>query len=373
MLAHELPVRGDATFGQPADQLPRVLLVLDWFLKFVAPQAIALRRAGADVAMLHRTHLYEFNGCEEERDVLQEDVRAAGVRTMALPGRISSPLEIPAFMSLFNEIRRWHPEIVHAHDNHDPRLLALARAPRCVVTIHDPRPHTGARELNGMRARVRNAWLKKADRIVVHGAALKEILSETVPAELISVLPLGTDVASAPAPIPDRPTVLLFGRLEPYKGVEVLGNAMRLVWRERSDARLLVAGSGPEAVNVPTDPRVELMPEYISEERLPELFARASIVVLPYLDGSQSAVGLKAIGLGIPVLVTNVGSLPELATEPALVVPPADAEALAAGLLNALDHDLGLRRRTLEHARRNFSWEVVAERTLDLYREVLEA
>jgi glycosyltransferase involved in cell wall biosynthesis len=350
---------------------PRVLLAFDWFWKYAAPQAVALRRAGAPVAILHRTHLHEFAGRADERDTLLSEVRSTGVEAFAVPGRFTSIGALPRIAAVGVTLRGWRPDIVHAHDNYDPRLLALTRGLPLVLTIHDPRPHLGAVQTTGVRARIRRAWLRRADRIVVHGEALRDELTATVPAERIAVVPHGTDVASEPAPMPDQPLVLLFGRLEAYKGVGVLADAMRLVWSERADVRLVVAGSGPEARRVPEDSRVELLEGYVPEAALDELFARASLIVLPYLDASQSGVGLQAIARGIPVVVTNVGSLPDLAPDRALIVPPRDPEALAAGIVVALEHDGELRRRTLEHARRFFSWDVVAHRSLALYRDVM--
>jgi glycosyltransferase involved in cell wall biosynthesis len=95
--------------------------------------------------------------------------------------------------------------------------------------------------------------------------------------------------------------------------------------------------------------------------------------VLPYDQASQSGVGLLAMGRGIPSIVTRVGALPELAVDDSLVVPPHDPAALASAILGHLDHGEVLRRRVLEHARRNFSWEVAAEHSLRVYREAVAA
>lgn len=349
---------------------PRVLLAFDWFWKYAAAQALALRRAGAPVAMLHRTHVYEFAGRTEERDALLASVRQVGVNTFAVPGRVRSVRALPAITAVRQRLRSWRPDIVHAHDNADPRLLVLTRGMRLVVTVHDPRPHLGAASPIWLRVQARKAWLRRADRIIVHGEALRDVLAEDIARERIAVVPHGADVAAEPLPVPSAPAVLLFGRLEPYKGLRVLLEAMRLVWRERPDTRLVVAGTGPEAAVVPDDPRVERVEGYVPEAQLDALFARATLVALPYLEGSQSGVGLQAIARGVPVVASRVGSLPEL-TARDLVVPPGDAAALAAALLRTLGHHGALRERTLDHAGRHFSWDVLAERSLALYREVL--
>ena len=58
---------------------------------------------------------------------------------------------------------------------------------------------------------------------------------------------------------------LLVGQLKQYKGVEVLVEAMRLVWERRAETRLVVAGEGQAAWLVPEDPRISLIPRYMPE------------------------------------------------------------------------------------------------------------
>ena len=81
---------------------------------------------------------------------------------------------------------------------------------------------------------------------------------------------------SEPLPRPESPSVLLFGRLEQYKGVEVLVEAMRLVWTRRPDVTLVVAGAGEAARLVPDDPRISLIPRYIPESEVDDA-ARGSL------------------------------------------------------------------------------------------------
>jgi glycosyltransferase involved in cell wall biosynthesis len=352
-------------------QTPRVVIVFDWFWKYAAGQADALRRAGVPVALLHRTHAYEFAGRADERDKLLEQSKRAGIASFPVPGRFRSASGWSRVIPLHRRVAAWGPDLVHAHDNYDPRLLTLTRGLPCLLTVHDPVPHSGAAVLRGARARVRAAWLRRADRIVVHSRRLADALPAGFPRERIAIIPHGVDVAVRPTPVPEQPAVLLFGRLEAYKGVHVLVEAMRLVWRVRPDVRLIVAGAGPEIARLPRDPRVELSAGYVPEAGLKALFGRASVVSLAYLDGSQSAVGLQAVARGIPAVVSDVGALAELACDPTLVVPPGQPAALSQALLRALESGADLRERVLEHARRTFSWHVVTRQALALYREVL--
>src|SRR6266498_6019845 len=76
----------------------RVVIAFDWFLKYVARQAIALRSARVDVALLCRTHAHEFDGRSEERRRLLELVEEAGVGVLEVPGRFRSTSALPALL-----------------------------------------------------------------------------------------------------------------------------------------------------------------------------------------------------------------------------------------------------------------------------------
>jgi glycosyltransferase involved in cell wall biosynthesis len=344
----------------------RVLLVCDWFLKYVGPFAEALRRAGIPVAVAIRDHAHEFGGDRAERSRVVEGMRAAGVEVIELPGRGSSLLRaLPALA----RVRRWRADVVHAQSEiHDPRLLAAVRGLPLALMIHDPRPHLGSAR-RPLRLRLWQwLWVSRANLLLVHSEALAPVVGARKP---VRALPHGASVRRAPAAAPSRPTVVLFGRLEYYKGVRVLLAAMDLVWEARPETLLVIAGQGPELEVVPRDPRIEVVAGYVPEADVERLMERASLVVLPYLEASQSGVGVQAIGRGIPIVVTDVGGLPDLALDSTFVVPAGDAAALARALLRHLDHAVAIRERTLAQARDLVGWDCVAHKALRIYDELV--
>jgi glycosyltransferase involved in cell wall biosynthesis len=117
-----------------------------------------------------------------------------------------------------------------------------------------------------------------------------------------------------------------------------LVEAMQEVWRARPDVVLVVAGRGPSAAEVPEHPKIRRLLRYVSEEEVDRLLAQATLVAAPYIEASQSAVVSLAVARGIPTVVTDQGSLAELAPDPSLVVPAGDVSALAESLLAHLDH-----------------------------------
>jgi glycosyltransferase involved in cell wall biosynthesis len=346
----------------------RILIVCDFLFKYGSQQARSLADAGHDVAVLCRSHALEFGGSEPERDEVLAGLRGAGVRVLVLPGRTRSVAAVPAMLALRRELRRWRPQVVHVHENHEPRLLALTHGFCTVLTIHDPSQHPGAAPFTRSEAWIFDRWVRRAERFVVHGEALADELAPLVGRDRIAVIPHGTWPRSEPLDQPESPTVLLFGRLELYKGLEVLVAAMPLVWERRPDARLVVAGAGQAAALVPDDPRISLIARYISESEVDELLAGASLVALPYTQASQSGVGLLAIAAGVPVVVSDLGALPELAYDPSFVAEAGNPCALADAIVRHLDDGADVRQTVLRHVRERFSWERSAALSTELYR-----
>ena len=354
--------------GAEAVPTRRVLLLCDWFLKYVAPFAVALKGTGAEVALLCSDHATEFGGAADERQALIDRLVAAGVEVIVMPGANTSVSR--AAWTALREARAFKADVIHAQTEIlDPRMLLAARGAPVVLMVHDPEPHLGAATHTFHHGTLQALWRRRADLILVHGERLAKAVRTSRP---VRVIPHGMVPHERPLPRPREPVVLLFGRLEYYKGVRVMLEAMELVWAKRPDVRLVVAGEGPEVGHVPTDdPRIEFHRGYVPEAEVETLYARASLVALPYLEGSQSGVGLLALARGVPLVVTDVGDLPDLVPDETFVARPGDPQSLAGTLLAHLDHDDAFRAEALESSRAKFGWDAVARRALQLYDELL--
>ncbi|HEY3701412.1 MAG TPA: glycosyltransferase family 1 protein [Acidimicrobiales bacterium] len=174
---------------------------------------------------------------------------------------------------------------------------------------------------------------------------------------------------------PDRPPYLLFvGALQPRKGPIVALDALA---RLSEDLQLVMVGPvkrGFGEVRAAMDrlrlgSRVELA-GYVSKKDLAALYRGAACMIFPsHYEGFGLPV-LEAMASGTPVVATTAGAIPEVAGDAAVLVPPGDADALAAGVQVAIADRDRLVAAGLDRARR-FRWASVAERTLDVYRELL--
>lgn len=249
-------------------------------------------------------------------------------------------------------------------------LLVPARHPR-LLTAHDvlPRePRPG--QLAGQRK-----LYERMDAVIVHsehGAArLRDELG--LDPALVHVIRhgalTGLDVpGEAPFAKPDRPVVLMFGLLRPYKGVDVLLEAWR---RGGVDAELWVIGMPRMDVSAIHGPNVRTALRFVSAGELAGAFRAADLVVLPYREIDQSGVLFTALAFGKPMLLTRVGGFPEVAaTGAAAVVEPGDPDALAAEL-RALVADperlSAMAAASRAAAAGEYGWDAIARRTLDLY------
>jgi glycosyltransferase involved in cell wall biosynthesis len=159
----------------------------------------------------------------------------------------------------------------------------------------------------------------------------------------------------------DRAVVLFFGLIRPYKGLVYLIEAMPQVLR-RIDCSLLVAGEFYDDKSKYTNlierhglqARVRIEDKYINNEDVGLYFGAADVVVLPYIEASQSGIVPIAYGFNTPVISTRVGGLPEAVTDgkTGFLVEPGDAGQLAETIVRYYEagHEQSFREEIKKHA-----------------------
>jgi starch synthase len=358
----------------------RVLLGCDFHLRYSANLAGGLARAGADVALLNRDHDLEFGGAEGSADAYV-DTAIDGARRFRVPGRVRSVAGWREAVAVRRQVAAFAPGVLHVQESvgNDPRLLLAARLGRrpFAVTVHDPSPHPG--DTVAIQDRPFNSLLVRFAKLVfVHGEQLREELYENFsPRGEVVVVPHGVTAAEA-SPLPTGPHLLFFGRISRYKGIDTLLDAMAKVWERVPEATLTIAGSGElEPHPGLDDRRVEIRNEYLPDSALPDLFRAARAVVLPYRQASQSGVGSMVKPYGRPLVVTEVGGLPELVADGSgLTVAAEDPAALSVAILRILEDDAladRLAQAAATQGEGGAGWDRVAELTLAAYREHLGA
>lgn len=287
--------------------------------------------------------------------------------------------ELPGFLTA---LRGPQDHVLHFLNRHEYLTLAapLVRK-RLVVTMHDPRPHLG----EGSPRKLLANWMlrRQARRIVVLGELLKEHLVEQgVRADKVHVVPHG--VFCPPGEVcalPEAPVGLFFGRILPYKGLEVLLEAAPLIRERVPDFQLVVAGDGDvrpyqELLDRElASGQCQLLNRFIPDEEMAGLLARSTVILLPYLEATQSGVVPLAYGAARPVVASAVGAIPEIVVhgQTGLLVPPRDPQALAQAATELLT-DPELARRLAaggrDYACTTLSWQAIAGEMIRIYGAV---
>ncbi|WP_220680611.1 glycosyltransferase family 4 protein [Methanofollis formosanus] len=286
----------------------------------------------------------------------------------------------PRAVRFLAALQRERPEVIHFQLTPPWFLLffPFLRKYPMVTTIHDVRPHTGSRAFDQVISN--GAYINRSDAVIVHGQWAKEVLGA---GEKCHVVPHGDyaffgDCGENARCAEETGTVLFFGRIEDYKGLSYLLDAMSGVVRRVPDARLVIAGSGDlSPYQKAIDPAwCEVHNRYIKDDEVAGFFMRASVVVLPYIEGTQTGIVPIAYAFRKPVVVTAVGSIPEVVDdgETGRVVRARDVEALEealSGLLIDPKRCTEMGEAGYRKMRAELSWEVVAERTREVYRSTI--
>ena len=166
----------------------------------------------------------------------------------------------------------------------------------------------------------------------------------------------------------DEHVLLFFGYVREYKGLKYLLLAMPAILREDSKMRLLVVGefgSDREDYQALIDEsgigeRVNVVDSYTPDREVEKYFAAADLVVLPYISATQSGIVQIAYGFTKPVIVTDVGGLPDVVEDDrtGYVVPPKKPEAIAEAALKFFREDQAeSMAENIEKEAYRFSWE----------------
>ncbi|MCC6490639.1 MAG: glycosyltransferase family 4 protein, partial [Candidatus Hydrogenedentes bacterium] len=295
---------------------------------------------------------------------LRKDVRRHGIDIIHYPASVGSVLPPRPMILTVHDLTFLHNPAWYRYERaHDYRRAAKYTAPRAARIIAVSQ--ATANEVTGLLG---------------------------IPPERIDVIHNGVDERYAPCSeeqiraarakyqLPQR-YFLFVGTIEPRKNVARLVRAWSQV-AGHVEEDLVIAGRdgwkvGPiyqEVGRSKYQDRI-VFPGYIEDEHLPAVICGATALAYPSLYEGFGLPVLEAMACGVPVLTSNVSSLPEVAGEAALLVDPANMEAMMEGLTQLAGRpDLrdDLIRKGLERAKQ-FTWTRAAQETLACYRKAMDA
>jgi len=237
------------------------------------------------------------------------------------------------------------------------------------------------REDNRLYAAVQGLSISLADRIIVlseiHRGSLTCFGKSLESVDVVHHGEFGIGVVTSDVPLSRQ--ILFFGRLLPYKGIDILIDAFKLLVQRYPDYRLVVAGRGtvpPKLKALAINSRVEIYNDWLSDKEINRKCIESDFAVFPYIDASQSGAVAVAQSLGRPVIVTRVGGLPEqiIEGETGLIVPPSNAQALTCAmeqLINNPQMAIAMGKKARHLYTTSFNWEAMAEQTVQVYYRAL--
>lgn len=250
-----------------------------------------------------------------------------------------------------------------------------------ILTLHDPLPHSSSLSKNNEKNRIKA--FSKCDKIV--------LLNETLRKEFMCTYNIGESklyfnkmgefdyLSMIKGLEKESEYILFFGQILSHKGIEYLCEAMTLLHTSHPKVKLIVAGNGKYYFDKKKYEELdyfEFRNYYITVPELTGLLQNCLFAVCPYKDATQSGVVQTAFSANVPLVVTNVGALPEVVKdgEFGLVVPPCDVNALYDAMLRLIETP-----NLLEQYRNNInlkwrptmSWEPIAKKYIEMYKDLI--
>ncbi len=378
--------------------------MLSWEYPPLVVGGIAAHVEGLASAMSDAGH--EVVVCSLHHPNVPDDVAVDGVRVLradaALPwlpddsviARMASANH--QIVALAAQLGDWRPDVIHAHDWMTAwagdTLKTLFDVP-LVATVHaTERGRHGGHLPPGLPGEINSVewWLTYQAKEII--ACSKFMVREVaqgfeLPVEKVHLVPNGVDVdqwqLEPPAPdTPREPLVVAWGRIQYEKGFQVLARAIGELRTRVPGIHCVIAGRGTYLPELQTQLDMEGVSDivqlagFVPNAALRDLLQRAACVVIPSLYEPFGIVALEGMAAGAPTIVARTGGLAEIVdgTDAGELFEPGNHHELADRIDEVLA-DPALADRLRHNAghllRRSYTWRVIADATVEVYRIAL--
>jgi len=298
-----------------------------------------------------------------------------------------SPSSFVCYFKLYVWLRRQQYDVIHfTHPFLMPGFILYRFSRRMLMTVHDPLPHSSER--NFLTAWIRRKAFSSVRRFVLLNKAQRQEFINCYHLEDAHIYD-GTlsSYTYLQAYVPDEtkqetasPYILMFGQISSHKGADYLLRAMEEIHRHKPDVRLVVAGRWKwqfaELGRYAQLDYIDIENRFIPDDELARLIAGSRLVVVPYLDATQSGVVMSAFAFSKPCIATSVGGLPEMVVDGryGLIVHSADSHAIAEAALQLLSSPERLAQMSAnirsDYHEGEKSWKRIAADLFNIYKEI---
>ncbi len=271
-------------------------------------------------------------------------------------------------------------------------FITKIRGIKNIITVHNIQSH----EKGGFLYRFLNNLLYNvSEHFIVHSLDNKKVFCEVfkIKEEDVSVIPMGIHDSYIQRKISkeearkelgftkDDFIIFNFGSIREYKGVDVLIKAFAIASKENKNAKLVIAGKPwidfkeyeKLILDLNVKDKVHLFLDYVPMNKVESFYAACDLFVLPYkFFDAQSGPGNIALAFNKPIIVTNVGGLPDLVKDKEAVVEKDNFNEMGKIILK-VSNDKNLLKKLEEDSKElseYFSWDSIADETIELYKKL---
>ncbi|RLF36513.1 MAG: glycosyltransferase family 1 protein [Thermoplasmata archaeon] len=272
-------------------------------------------------------------------------------------------------------------DLIHAHDWLTMKAAAVLKEDLgipMVVTVHSTEyDRSGWLYPNQWFIDIEKQGMEKADKVIAVSHFTKRVITEKygIPSEKVAV------IHNAVYPIPEgekQDIVLFLGRLTIQKGAEFFLRAAKKVAEYEPSTRFVVAGTGDmlprlisQALDLGISDRV-IFTGRLTDEEVKHIYGISSVYVMPSVSEPFGITALEAISAGTPTIASKTAGFSEVFNH-CLRVDFWDTDEIANKVISLLRYP-PLRKTLVQHGKKEiklFTWDRVAEKTIDVYRGVL--
>lgn len=282
--------------------------------------------------------------------------------------------------------------LIHTANRFSILIMYFLRSQKIVQTLHEVTAHTG--DKNSFDDKIIRHLIKKNIPIIFNSNISKErfiVFRNAVSQQSIDLnnyamirfslyetylhfLPLQKRVALYTKH--NIPVVLHFGRIVPYKGIDILIDAIKII-QHSQPVHLVVAGGGDTYFSFEGINSFEFLNYSVSNEEIVDLIKHCTVVVCPYRSASQSGIPMTVFPFNKPIIASNIGGFKEIIDDgiTGLVVNEIDAPSFARAIERLLSNNDLTEKMCLNIDKKfkegEFSWQNIAGETVKFYKKSL--
>jgi glycosyltransferase involved in cell wall biosynthesis len=298
-------------------------------------------------------------------------------------GFIFSYLNIFRFIKIIRIINSYKPDMFYSTMEHfwDVIIYPFVKCKLKIKTIHDVELH---KQEDGIVHRFFHYFaFKQADKYVILSKKFtQDLINRGIKEQNIIHIPHANYFYYVSEPksrsFKFHNRILFFGRILEYKGLDILLQAMKIVVKRMPDIKLVIAGDGDISAYqkdiLELNENIELHNQWIAAEDVKRYFENIDIVILPYIQASQSGIISLAYSFSKPIIASNVGALDEQMCdgETGYLIEPNNHRVLAEKILHLMaspDIIYSMNKKCYKTYTTEFTWKASAEKIIECFAD----